>query len=179
MNLINKYIRMIAIPVAALFVLYLAVHWVFERAYVGPDEALMVINKFGDPLPADRVVSDDDQHKGVQAELRGPGRYFLNPITHDWKVIPQVQISAGNPAKWEFDSDGHIKDLNTAPEIGLLVLKEGKSPPPGMDVVEAGYKGIQREVLTPGTYKINSQRYEFKREHATIVPPGSVGVVTR
>jgi hypothetical protein len=181
MNAIKKLILAGTVIFVVLFGFYLTVHWVFERAYVGPDEALMVINKFGDPLPADRIVvpANDDRYKGVQQELRGPGRYFLNPVTHDWKVVPLVKIYAGDPAAWMFDSDGHIMDKNTIPRIGLVALKEGKTPPPGMDVVEAGYKGIQRDVLTPGTYKINPQQYDVTLEYATIVPPGSVGVVTR
>jgi regulator of protease activity HflC (stomatin/prohibitin superfamily) len=161
--------------------LYLLVHWGFERAYVGPDEALMVIKKFGDPLPADRIVvpAEDTRYKGVMQELKGPGRYFLNPLVYDWKTVPLTQISAGDPSRWEFDSDGHVRDKKALPQIGLVALKEGKTPPPGMDVVEAGFKGIQREVLTPGTYKINPQQYEVIVDYATVVPPGSVGVVTR
>ena len=38
--------------------------------------------------------------------------------------------------------------------------KQGKTPPPGVEVVDPGYKGIQKEVLTPGTYKINPFLYE-------------------
>ena len=49
-------------------------------------------------------------------------------------------------------------------------------PPPGQEVVEAGYKGLQREVLTPGTYKINPQQYEVTLYSASVVPPGSVGI---
>jgi regulator of protease activity HflC (stomatin/prohibitin superfamily) len=181
MNSMKKIILALAIPIVLLLGVYLIGHWMFERAYVGPDEALMVINKFGDPLPADRIVvpAKDNHYKGVQEELRGPGRYFLNPLTHDWKVVPLQKIGAGDPTRWLFDPDGHIKDKSTIPMIGLVALKEGKAPPPGMDVVDAGYKGIQREVLTPGTYKINPQQYEVIIDYATVVPPGSVGVVTR
>ncbi|HVT90767.1 MAG TPA: SPFH domain-containing protein [Tepidisphaeraceae bacterium] len=45
--------------------------------------------------------------------------------------------------------------------------------------MQAGQKGIQREVLTPGTYKINPYLYDVQLQPAVIVPPGSVGVVTR
>jgi regulator of protease activity HflC (stomatin/prohibitin superfamily) len=46
-------------------------------------------------------------------------------------------------------------------------------------VVEPGYRGIQRDVLTPGTYKINPAQKEVTLVPAVVVPPGSVGVVTR
>ena len=181
MNSLKKLIVAGTITLGVLLGLYLVVHWMFERAYVGPDEALMVSNKFGDPLPIERIVvpANDNRFKGVQEELRGPGRYFLNPLTHSWTAVPLTKISAGDPVHWQFDSEGHIKDKSTIPMIGLVALKEGKTPPPGMDVVEANYKGIQREVLTPGTYKINPQQKEVILDYATVVPPGSVGVVTR
>ena len=34
-------------------------------------------------------------------------------------------------------------------------MKEGQTPPAGQVVVDPGYRGIQKAVLTPGTYKIN------------------------
>jgi hypothetical protein len=181
MNGMKKLIVAAVVLVVALAAFYELIHWGFERTYVGPDEALMVIKKFGDPLPADRIVvpADDTRYKGVLQELRGPGRYFMNPVLYDWKTVPLVKITAGDPSRWEFDSDGHVKDKEALPRIGLVALKEGKTPPPGMDVVEAGFKGIQRDVLTPGTYKINPQQYEVILDYGTVVPPGSVGVVTR
>ena len=157
--------------------------WTCERVYVAPDEALMVINKYGDPLPPDRIVvpRDDNRFKGVEEELRGPGRYFLNPVKYDWKVVPLVEIPAGDPDKWAWDDKGDLKPeaLGTLPKVALLSLREGKSPPPDQDVVDPGYKGIQKEVLTPGTYKLNPQQYEWTLVDAVVIPPGSVGVVTR
>src|SRR3954463_4085843 len=115
MNSIKKLIIAGITVLAVLFALYLSVHWGFERAYVAEDEALMITNKFGAALPADRiVVPPGEDYKGVQQELMGPGRYFLNPVTHDWKTVKLTQISAGDPAKWKFDPDGHIIDKSTA-----------------------------------------------------------------
>lgn len=177
---IKRIIKAVIVLLVVGYALDLVARWGFERVYVAPDEALMVINKFGDPLPADRiVVPPGARYKGVQQELLGPGRYFINPVTHDTKVVPLVQVSAGDPARWEFDSDGHMKDPSTLPQVGLVTLKEGKTAPAGMDVVDPGYKGIQRDVLTPGTYKVNPQQYEVTLHPAVVVPPGSVGVVTR
>ncbi len=182
---LRSFPRKLMITALAVFVGVIALHqiwhWGFCRVYVAPDEALLVINKFGDPLPPERIVvpTGEDHYKGVQAELRGPGRYFISPISHDWKVVPLIEIPAGKPQEWVFDSNGQLKQPDTAPKVGLVSLKEGMEPPPGQEVVEAGYKGLQREVLTPGTYKINPQQYEITQYPAAVVPPGSVGVVTR
>jgi hypothetical protein len=183
-NLIRKSRKLITAALAVLvgvIVLQQIWHWGFCRVYVAPEEALLVINKFGDPLPPERIVVPigEDHYKGVQAELLGPGRYFISPVSHDWKIVPLTEIPAGKPQEWAFDSNGQLKQPDTAPQIGLVSLKEGMEPPPGQEVVEAGYKGLQREVLTPGTYKINPQQYEVTLYPAQIVPPGSVGVVTR
>lgn len=182
--------------IIGLFVLFLicfagweVFKWGVMRVYVPPDKALVVTNKFGNALPADRITvpTGDNQYKGVREEILGPGRYFFNPVSYDTQLVDLVQIPAGDPHKWDWDPDGHLKDINTAPMIGLVTLKEGAAPPPGMEIVPHDHgdrstqpwKGIQEEVLTPGTYKINPYRYEVKVLPAVVVPPGSVGVVTR
>ena len=63
--------------------------------------------------------------------------------------------------------------------IGLVSCKQGKTAPPGQEVVDVGYRGIQKEVLTPGTYKINPHLYSVTLVPAVVVPPGYVGVTTR
>src|SRR5947199_10601046 len=104
MNSIKKLIIAGISILVVLFGFYLIVHWGFERAYVAEDEALMVTNKLGAALPVDRiVVLPGEDYKGVQQELLGPGRYFLNPVTHDWKTVKLTMIPAGDPAKWKFD----------------------------------------------------------------------------
>jgi hypothetical protein len=63
--------------------------------------------------------------------------------------------------------------------IGLVSMQEGKTPPAGAEVVDSGLKGIQKEVLTPGVYKINPFQKQVTIVPAVVVPPGSVGVQTR
>ncbi len=160
---------------------WIAVKWTLFRIYVGPDEMLVVINKFGNPLPPDRIVvpADDNAFKGVQEQVRGPGRYFLNPVEYAHEIHPLVIIPAGEPQKWDWDPDGNLKDPAVAPSVGLLTAKEGKTAPAGVEVVPPGFRGIQQQVLTPGVYKINPYQFEVTVVPAIVVPPGSVGVVTR
>jgi len=160
---------------------WIAFKWTVMRVYVPPDKALKVINKFGEPLPADMIAvpRNHPEYKGVQEELLGPGRYFLNPVEYDWELVDLVQISAGDPGQWDWDTNGHLKNTDSAPMIGLVSCKQGKNAPAGQEVVDVGYRGIQKEVLTPGTYKLNPHVYEVTKLPAVVVPPGSVGVVTR
>jgi hypothetical protein len=178
-----KRIRIIILGLIAVAVVlavgYQAFKWTVMRVYVGPNQALVVINKLGHPLPEGRVTADDTTFKGVQREVRGPGRYFLNPLFYDTQIVPLTVIPAGDPTKWDFDANGNLKDPKTAPMIGLVALKEGPAPSQRAEVVKPGERGIQPHVLTPGVYKLNPHRYEVSVMPAVIVPPGSVGVVTR
>jgi hypothetical protein len=181
MNRIKTILTGAIVAVVLVFVLWEAFKWTAMRVYVGPDEALVVTNKFGQPLPPDRITvpKDDNSFKGVQEEVRGPGRYFLNPVEYEWQTVQLIEIPAGDPQNWQWTDEGVLKDPETAPKIGLISAKQGKAPASGSEVVNPGEKGIQKEVLTPGTYKINPFLYEVTQQPAVVVPPGSVGVVTR
>jgi regulator of protease activity HflC (stomatin/prohibitin superfamily) len=174
-------IKLGLVLVVVVWASWIAFEWTVMRVYVPPDKALKVTSKFGQPLPADLIAvpRDHPEYKGVQEELMGPGRYFLNPIEYDWELVDLVDISAGDPSKWDWDEKGQLKNHESAPQIGLVSCKQGKTAPPGQEVVDPGYKGIQKEVLTPGLYKLNPHVYEVTKLPAVVVPPGSVGVVTR
>ena len=174
-------IKLILLIVAA-WLVWTAIKWTTMRVYVPHGKALLVINKYGDPLPADAIVvpnANPTQFKGVREEPFGPGRYFFNPVFYDTQLIDLTQIPAGDPLQWDWDPDGNLKNPASAPMVGLVTLQEGKTHGGGQEVVPAGYKGLQREVLTPGTYKINPRQRRVTLAPAVIVPPGSVGVVTR
>lgn len=182
MSRIRAIIPGLLILIVALFGGYLAWKWGVTRVYVGPEEALVVINRYGNELPAQYVVvpkEEPEKYQGIQEEVRGPGRYFLNPVMYDTRRVPLVNIPAGQPHNWRWTPDGQLADKNTAPQVGLIVMKQGKTPAPDQEVVPDGFKGIQVNVLTPGTYAINPYLMEVKLEPAVVVPPGSVGVVTR
>lgn len=160
--------------------LYQAFKWGVMREFVAPDEVMIVTNRFGDPLPGDRrTVKADENFKGVREEVYGPGRYFIDPVRFETARAPLVVISAGDPGKWEWDEMGNMKDPKAAPQVGVVTLLEGKTAPDDAAVVDEGFKGVQKRVLTPGTYKLNPVRYKVEEFPATVVPPGSVGVVTR
>jgi hypothetical protein len=164
--------------------LALAIVWGACRVYVPGDKCLVLIRKTGTPLPAGEKVAAPGQ-KGIQREPLGPGRYFFNPLVWDWELHDLVAIPAGDPTSWkeyyaEAAADTAFPEVQgTWPQVGILVNKVGKAPPAGQgEVVDPGYQGIQKEVLTPGTYRINPYVYEVKLVRATIVPLGCCGVVT-
>lgn len=159
---------------------YQAFKWGVMRVFVDHDEILIVTSRFGDTLPPDRrTVRPDEGLRGVQEEVLGPGRYFFDPIRFEVEIAKQTVVSAGDPGKWDWDEMGNIKDRSTVPQVGLVTSLEGKTAENADEVVGEGFKGIQRRVLTPGTYKINPVRFKVDMVPAVVVPPGSVGVVTR
>ena len=162
--------------------LWLGYKWTAMRNYVPHDKALLVVAKYGRPLPPDRIVvprGEEGRYKGVHEEVLGPGRYFINPIFYETQYVELVEIPAGDPQKWEWDADGRLTSTDAAPMVGLVTVQEGKDPAHGQEVVDPGEKGVQREVLTPGTYKVNPRQKRVTLVPAVVVPPGSVGVVTR
>jgi hypothetical protein len=180
-------IKVIALGAVSLVVLlwglWLAWRWGAERVYVGPDQVLVVINKYGESLPAGPegliVVPKDEysRYKGIREEVLGPGRYFINPVFHETKIESVTRIQAGEPDKWRWTADGKLANPEAAPQIGLVTRRQGKQS--DQEVVDPEYKGIQKEVLTPGVYKLNPHLYEVQTMPAVVIPPGSVGVVTR
>lgn len=182
MQRIKAIIPGIIILVVVVYGGWLIRKWGFMRVYVGPEQALVVISKYGQAMTPDMVVvprGKYDQYKGVQEEVRGPGRYFIDPVFYDTQTVPLVKIPAGDPERWNWTPDGKLTDAKSAPQLGLMISKQGKAAPPGHEVVEPGYKGIQRDMLTPGTYKLNPYLNEAELVPAVLVPPGSVGVVTQ
>lgn len=180
----SKQIKVIALGLLSFAVIgyggYMAVKWTVMRTFVGHDEILVITNRFGDNLPSDRrTVKEGEGFKGVRDEVYGPGRYFYDPIQYETTIAKQTVVSAGDPSKWEWDALGNLKDPSSAPQVGLLTLLEGPTPTNGDEVVDPGFKGIQRAVLTPGVYKINPVKFKVDLVPAVVVPPGSVGVVTR
>ncbi len=152
-------------------------------AYVAPDQLLVVIRKSGAALPSGQKIAEPGQ-KGIQREALGPGVYFFNPLVYDWEKFNQVVVPAGDPTTWEEVYTGADPDLFTAvvrgslPKVGVVTSLAGKPAPPGVEVVDEGFQGIQKRVLTPGTYRLNPLAYKVELADATFVPVGCVGVVT-
>ena len=131
---------------------------IHEYLLVPPGECLVLTRRFGKAIDEARLQEGDivarDGERGLVAEVVRPGKYPINPFAYDFKRVPAVQI-----------------DIN---EVGVRTLKTGKLPPVKVStsldeaateisrqdtteqyVVDQGYRGVQREVLGPGTYYIN------------------------
>jgi len=168
-----------------------ALIWFTCRIYVPPDQCAVLIRKTGKALPSGQKVATEPNQKGIQEKVLGPGRYFRNPYTWEWKLQPLTVIPAGNPGTWEWVhslSDRQRDQLRADkfvfkgdfPKIGVVTRKIGKKAPTDQVIVDraSGQEGILAEVLTPGVYKINPYVYNVEIHPAVVIPAGFVGVVT-
>ena len=158
MNNFGKFASML-IAAAALFLLgVFAFVWIFCRVYVGPGEMAIVTSKTGDELPPGAILAEPGQ-KGVQRIPLGEGRHFLNPVTHDWRIVAAITIPAGS--------------------VGVVTSKNGRELAPGEILApDRDSKGVWKDVLGPGRYRLNPEGYDVKVMSAINIPIGYVGVVT-
>ena len=161
----------------------LAVVWNTFRAYAPPDKCLVLIRKTGAPQPPGQKIAEEGQ-KGIQRRALGPGRYFYNPWAWDWELHDLLEIPAGDPKTWDFvyqagDPDYQVPKIEGQwPKVGIVTSLAGKPWDKESEVVDEGYQGIQRRVLTPGTYRLNPRAYKTELADAVVVPLGCCGVVT-
>ncbi len=131
--------------------------WVVENTDVPANKMVVLIAKTGKEMPSGQIIAEPGQ-KGVLLEPLGPGRHFINPFLYERQIKDQLVIKGG--------------------EIGVVISKFGKELPHGEFLAGTGDRGIQREVLMPGTYRLNPYAYDIKIVKMIEVDPGYVGVVT-
>ena len=153
-----KRLSIVFIPVMAVLFLVAFVLWTFCRIPVKAGYMAIVTAKTGKLLPPGQILADFDQ-KGVRRTPLPEGRHFLNPVTHDWRIVPIVNIPVG--------------------KVGVVTSKVGKELPSG-EILAADNesKGIWTDVLGPGSYRLNPEGYTVTELDVINIPIGYVGVVT-
>jgi regulator of protease activity HflC (stomatin/prohibitin superfamily) len=118
----------------------------------------IITAKAGSPLPAGQILAEKGQ-KGVQREVLGEGRHFLNPYLFDHEIRGTLLIPAG--------------------KVGIVLSKVGKALPQGEFLAgDKDEQGIWRQVLGPGRYRLNPHGYDVEVVDAVSIPIGYAGVMT-
>lgn len=154
MKSIVKMALVLVLVVAGTWVLW---QWGFCRFYVGPDQMAVITSKMGETLPPGQILAKTGQ-RGIQEDVLGEGRHFLNPWLFERKIMPMVVIPPG--------------------KVGIVTSKVGEELPAGEFLAERGQKGIWRNVLGPGKYRMNPVGYQIDVIDAISIPIGYDGVVT-
>ncbi|MFO0900008.1 MAG: SPFH domain-containing protein [Pirellulales bacterium] len=126
---------------------------VHDMVRVEPGTCLVLTRKFGREIPAARIAAGDllaredaanpiEGERGILRDVKLPGSYRLNPYAYSWEVVPAVEVRVS--------------------QVGVRTLKVGRDPRTipeaealGRYVVPAGYRGVQQDIVPPGTYYIN------------------------
>ncbi len=143
---------------AAAIMIALLMTWNEFFVYVPPGKHLVIISKEGAALPAGQVLAEPGQ-KGILREVKGEGWHFVMPIVYATELEKNTVVPPGN--------------------VGVVTARGGKPLPAGRVLAEPGEQGIQRQVLLPGTYRVNLHGYDLQLVDATDIPPGFVGVLRR
>ncbi len=153
----KKYFTMAAVAAAAIGFPWFVWQWGFCRFYVGPDQMAVITAKTGAELPPGQILARKGQ-RGIQEDVLGEGRHFLNPWLYEREIRPVVSIAPG--------------------KVGIVTSKVGAELPEGEFLAEGGQKGIWRNVLGPGKYRLNPVGYQIDVVDAISIPIGYDGVVT-
>ena len=132
--------------------------WGFCRIYIGPGQMGIVTAKSG-KAPASSDILVNKGEKGIWREVLAEGRHFLDPVSYDVKISPAITIPLG--------------------KVGIVTSKVGKELPAGEVIApDRESKGIWKDVLGPGVYRLNPEGYSVEIVDAINIPVGFVGVVT-
>ncbi|MGE0535905.1 MAG: SPFH domain-containing protein [Pirellulales bacterium] len=161
-SLMWKYWRrrliVLAVLVFALLALFLIL-WNEFFAYVPQGQHLVIVAKEGSPLPPDEVLAEPGQ-KGIRRQVQGEGWHFVMPILYTWELEDNLIVPPG--------------------KVGIVTSKGGKSLPPDRVLAESDdERGIRKDVLPPGTYRINLHGFDVELVDAVDIPAGFVGVLRR
>jgi hypothetical protein len=146
------------VPLLGALLLLLLLWNVFFR-YVPPGHMLVITSKNGRPLEEGQVLAEEGQ-KGILREVRGEGYHFVWPIIYTTKLEKNVVVESG--------------------KVGVVTALGGVPPRSGGVMAERpDEKGILREVLLPGAYRLNPYGYTVDQAEMSLIKPGYVGIKRR
>jgi regulator of protease activity HflC (stomatin/prohibitin superfamily) len=148
----------VAVPLLTALVLVVLTWNTFFR-YVGPGRMLVMISNHGTELPEGQRLADEGQ-KGIRRKVKGEGWHFVMPVLESSEVHENVVIDPG--------------------QVGIVIAQDGVAPRDGR-VLATGEdeRGIRREVLLPGSYRLNPHGFKVEKVKLTKIEPGYVGILRR
>jgi hypothetical protein len=138
-------------------------YWCIERTEVQPGEFLVRIHLWGKDLPENEIVAPDETFKGVMLDVLPEGRHFINPLFWTYE---RHQITSVPPGKCL------VLTRKYGTEIPKERLQEGDY------LARDGERGIVRDVLPPGSYRLNPHAYSWESVDAVEIHSDQVGART-
>lgn len=133
-------------------------YWGFCRVYVPAGHLAVVTAKSGDEPSSGSILVERGQ-RGIWRDVLAEGRHFFDPIRYEVKLFPATVIPLG--------------------KVGIVTSRVGRELPVGEVIApDRDSKGVWRDVLGPGIYRMNPEGYSVEVVDAVNIPVGYVGVVT-
>jgi uncharacterized membrane protein YqiK len=175
----NNTTTLIVLGVLALIAL--GIVWYIVTRFlvnVGATEVAIKERRYlGRRMPQGRVVATEGE-VGIQADVLKPGLHFVwYPIERVINKVPLVEIGA--------DELGVIEAIDGEPmQTGYIFAPDraqnahNNFQDPIAFIKQGGVKGIQLRTLPPGKWAIHPYLFNVSVAKVTVIPPGSIGVVT-
>ncbi len=136
--------------------------------HVPSGHMLILVSKFGDELPEGQVLAGPGQ-KGIRETVYGEGWHFVWPVMYETEIKKNFVVPGVRAV------DGALQSA----QVGIVKALGGTALPAGEFLASRGQQGIWREVLLPGSYRLNPYGYEIKLVDMVEVQQGFVGVKRR
>lgn len=164
------WLRAVAVLIALLIVEQIW-HWEVERIEVPAGKFLIRVHKWGQDLAEGEIIAPDESYKGVMLDVWPEGRHFLNPLFWSHEIDEMVSVP---PGECLVLTRKFGKDIPTERITGngdILAAHDPEHP-------QQGERGIVKEVLTPGSYRLNRYAYSWEQHKAVEIKINQVGVRT-
>jgi regulator of protease activity HflC (stomatin/prohibitin superfamily) len=166
----RRFWLLLCISLVGLGILQQIWRWEVERIEVPSGKFLMRISRWGKDLGPDEIIAPDESYKGVMLPVWGEGRHFLNPIFWSHEIHEMVEVKAGECLVLTRKFGKPLSAERMAQ--GEILGTEDRANP-----IE-GERGILRDVLTQGFYRLNPYAYSWERVPAAQVRVDQIGVRT-
>ncbi len=138
-------------------------YWCVERTEVPPGQFLVLIHLWGKDLPENEILAPDESYKGVMLDVLSEGRHFINPLFWTYERHTMTPVPPG-------------KCLVLTRMYGKEIPKERVQE--GDYLARDGERGIVRDVLPPGSYRLNPHAYTWDFVDAIEIRSDQVGART-
>lgn len=164
------WLRAISIVIALVIVQQIW-HWEVERIEVPAGKFLIRIHRWGKDLAEGEIIAPDDSYKGVMLDVWPEGRHFLNPLFWTYEIDAMVDVPSGECLVLTRKFGADIPPERITGDGDILAAHDPDHP-------MQGERGIVREVLTPGSYRLNKYAYSWEKRKAVEIKINQVGVRT-
>ncbi|MCO4783900.1 MAG: hypothetical protein KC646_16345 [Candidatus Cloacimonetes bacterium] len=139
-----------------LFVVISSLSFFSGLVYVSPTKLGVITAKFGNAKAPGKVLASEGEI-GIRENILGAGYHWVTPFMYEVKKYPVTIVPAN--------------------KVGVVTAKFGKKITGDRYLANDDEIGIRKNVLGPGTYRLNPFGYTVSMVNQTYISAGHVGVL--